>query len=208
MLTRADEEVADLIRTYLPKFESTEEVVNAYKMTMSKKLLSNLSIAVKAYLHEFLISRGHTFPPCMHVSNALESLQDEQYPQVPPLNQGNMAMPNPPKGVNANSGQDYRVAAENVQLLELSNAVDNILAILQSADFSPEKASGDYTVPRARATDQARRKEPLATTQVLATSPNFGNTIQRISDSAQARRSCLRYIQPLSLRSNLEDLEI
>ncbi len=119
LLTRADEEVAELIRTYLPKFESTKEVVNAYKMTMSKELLSNLSIAVKAYLHEFLISRGHTFPPRMHVSNALESLLEEQCPQVPPLNQGNMAMPNPPTGVNANSGQDYRVAAQNAQLAQL-----------------------------------------------------------------------------------------
>ncbi len=77
LLTIADEEVADLIRTYLPKIESTEEVVNAYKMKMSKELLRNLSIAVKAYLHEFLISRGHTFPPHTYVSNALESLLEE-----------------------------------------------------------------------------------------------------------------------------------
>ncbi len=31
LLTRADEAVTDLFRTYLAKFESTEEVVNAYK---------------------------------------------------------------------------------------------------------------------------------------------------------------------------------
>lgn len=31
LLTRADEEVTDLFKTYLAKFESTEEEVNAYK---------------------------------------------------------------------------------------------------------------------------------------------------------------------------------
>ncbi len=71
LFTRADEEVVDLSRTFFPKFETTEEVLNAYKMKMSKDLLSDLSIAVKAFLHEFLVSKGHTFPQRMHVPNAL-----------------------------------------------------------------------------------------------------------------------------------------
>ncbi len=48
------------------------------------------------------------------------------------------------------------MAAQSAQLVQLSNAVDDIFAMLQSAEFPPAKASGDSSVPRVPATDQVQ----------------------------------------------------
>ncbi len=88
----------------------------------------------------------------------LEQPDTPTCPQVPPFPPGGASIANPRQEPREIATRTIGWLRRAPNLRSLPMPVDNISAMLQSAEFPPVKASGDVSVHRAPATDQVRGK--------------------------------------------------